>query len=306
MNDKCKITEHKTLCDLVLKFRDDLRTSDFVLLYAYNGTGKTRLSMEFQNKEKKNDKEKRDTLYFNAFTEDLFHWDNDLENDVERVLKINTDSSLFNGFKELELESKIFAHLERYVEFNFKVNYEEWHVSFSKGEKINIKISRGEENIFIWCIFLAICELVVDGNDSYKWVKYVYIDDPVSSLDDNNTISMAVDLSNLLKKKREDIKVVISSHHHLFFNVICNELKKSINRYFLHKNGQDGYTLRKTNETPFFHHVAILGELQQVVSSRNCDLKTHHFNALRSILEKTSIFFGYNDFSQCKIGRAHV
>jgi hypothetical protein len=30
---------------------------------------------------------KSDTLYFNAFTEDLFHWDNDLENDMTRVLQ---------------------------------------------------------------------------------------------------------------------------------------------------------------------------------------------------------------------------
>ncbi len=35
----------------------------------------------------------------------------------------------------------------------------------------NIKVSRGEENIFIWCIFLAICELVIDGNEAYKWLS---------------------------------------------------------------------------------------------------------------------------------------
>ena len=58
----------------------------FVLLYAYNGTGKTRLSMAFKDAGKQGDQ--RDTLYFNAFTEDLFTWDNDLDGDSMRVLKI--------------------------------------------------------------------------------------------------------------------------------------------------------------------------------------------------------------------------
>ena len=40
-------------------------------------------------KEKGKEKGYADTLYFNAFTEDLFYWDNDLEYDTERVLKIN-------------------------------------------------------------------------------------------------------------------------------------------------------------------------------------------------------------------------
>lgn len=37
-----------------------------VLLYAFNGTGKTRLSMDFKTLGKVGDD--RDTLYFNAFT----------------------------------------------------------------------------------------------------------------------------------------------------------------------------------------------------------------------------------------------
>ena len=48
----------------------------------------------------------------------------------------------------------------------------------------DIKVSRGEENIFIWCFFLAIVQLALDEAEAYKWVKYVYIDDPISSLDE--------------------------------------------------------------------------------------------------------------------------
>lgn len=322
---------------LVQRLRDDLKNGpNFVLLYAYNGTGKTRLSMAFKDAGKKkftrplnvNDtvnmpltvtEFERDTLYFNAYTEDLFYWDNDLEGDSERILKINSNSRFFSGFKELALEEKIFAYLERYADFNFKIDYEKWEINFFKempnpnfvpgsrklmqrvesDKSEYIKISRGEENIFIWCIYLAICELTIDGAGAYAWVKYLYIDDPISSLDDNNAIAVASDLAQMLKRGKDRFKAVISSHHGLFFNVMCNELKKSSHKkYFLHRaNTPDSYTLRATDDTPFFHHVAMLSELKQAAETGK--LYTHHFNMLRSILEKTATFFGFNDFSAC-------
>ena len=313
MSEQPKIYSYKDLSQLAVRLRDDLNNADFVLLFAYNGTGKTRISMEFKERGKRGGADKRDTLYFNAFTEDLFYWDNDLENDAERVLKMNANSKFFSGFKELELENRIRPFLHRYTDFDFTINYEKWHVSFSRSERVkeivngethertevinNIKVSRGEENIFIWCVFLAICELAIDGATAYDWVKYFYIDDPISSLDDNNAIAVASDLARLLIKGTGQIKTVISSHHILFFNVMCNELKnKKPPRYFLHKN-TDSYTLRRTDDTPYFHHVAILSELKGVMESGS--IKTFHFNMLRSILEKTSSFFGLNDFGKC-------
>jgi wobble nucleotide-excising tRNase len=151
-------------------------------------------------------------------------------------------------------------------------------------------------------MFLAICELTIDGAQTYEWVKYFYIDDPISSLDDNNAISVASDLAQLIQRKNNQekrIKTVISSHHGLFFNVLCNELKKTPHKtYFLHSNdGSETYTLRATTDTPFFHHVAMLAELQ--AASESGKLYTHHFNILRSILEKTATFFGFKDFSVC-------
>jgi hypothetical protein len=68
--------------------------------------------------------------------------------------------------------------------------------------------------------------------------------------------------------------------------------------YFYHRQkDSEKYTLQTTNDTPFFHHVAMLRELQQAVDSGN--LYTHHFNMLRSILEKTATFFGFDNFSAC-------
>ena len=302
MSEKPKIIHCRNIRKLVERLRDDLNSQEFVLLYAYNGTGKTRLSMEFKEAGKRKRGIARDTLYFNAYTEDLFHWDNDLENNAERVLQINSNSKFFDGFKELALENKIFSYLERYAKFDFKIDYENWTITFSNGTNSHIKVSRGEENIFIWCMFLAICELTIDGAQAYEWVKYFYIDDPISSLDDNNAISVASDLAQLIQRKNNQekrIKTVISSHHGLFFNVMCNELKKTSHKtYFLHSSdGSETYTLRATTDTPFFHHVAMLAELQAV--SESGKLYTHHFNILRSILEKTATFFGFKDFSVC-------
>ncbi|ELY3855160.1 AAA family ATPase [Proteus terrae] len=319
MTNKPKIKNFKNLRSVVTRIRDDLRHRDnggvdFVLLYAYNGTGKTRLSMEFKETGKRKRGLDRDTLYFNAFTEDLFHWDNDLENDANRVLQINSDSKFFEGFKELELEDRVFGYLKRYSNFEFKIDYDNWQISFSKlvnnprfhpeseqPETIvqdNIKISRGEENIFIWCVFLSICELVIDGEEAYSWVKYFYIDDPVSSLDDNNAIAIGSDLAKLLRRSIGKVKTVISSHHSLFFNVMCNELKKQPNKsYFIYSRNGDGYRLQSTTDTPFFHHVAMLSELKK--SADTGKLYAIHFNVLRGVLEKTSAFFGFKDFSGC-------
>jgi hypothetical protein len=130
------------------------------LLFAYNSTGKTRLSMAFKDVGKNGDG--RDTLYFNAFTEDLFSWNNDLENDRERILHLNKDSVFFEGLQDLEMDNKIRPLLQRYADFNFLINYEKRTVIFIREVIIDgtaqnveyIKISRGEENIFIWCFFL--------------------------------------------------------------------------------------------------------------------------------------------------------
>ena len=306
-----------SLRNLVTRLRDDLNNAQLVLLYAYNRTGKTRLSMEFKNVGKRQNNGIADTLYFNAFTEDLFIWENDLDGDSVRHLQLNRNSRFFNALAELALDETIAGYLNRYADFDFDIDYTAWKVSFRKDEEENIKISRGEQNIFIWCLFMAICERMLDGHISYQSNKYIYIDDPISSLDDNNAISVACDLAKLLRRaaSRSDsdgapapIKVIFSSHHALFFNVMCNEIGRRVDgepriihkRYFLHRPNSDGvYTLRATEDTPFFHHVATLAELQRAADLRTGKLYTFHFNALRSIMEKTASFFGHTGIAFC-------
>ncbi len=295
---------------LAQHLRDELENKKFILLYAYNGVGKTRLSTAFKNLGKDaEDVDKRDTLYFNAFTEDLFTWDNDLEGDSERSLQLNADSQFFKGLKELEMDTRIRPLLNRYADFDFRIDTEDWKVSFSRtittgeGEDATsetgdgIKVSRGEENIFIWCFFLAIVQLALDGAEAYDWVKYIYIDDPISSLDEQNAIAVATHLARMLKREDSTLKTVISTHHTLFFNVLFHELKHA-NKYFLCRaRAAGGYVLRNTGDTPFFHHVAALAELY--TAERSGKLYTHHFNMLRAIMEKTASFHGHANFSDC-------
>jgi hypothetical protein len=358
MSSKPKIRRRPTVKRMATDLRDEFKSGgqDFVLLFAYNGTGKTRLSTAFKNAEKTRSKDGKqlegDTLYFNAFTEDLFSWDNDLEYDLEPRLLVNSNSRLISGFSDLNLGESIEEYFRKYCSAKFEITrysaeevakmadpdspshslYRRFglelearpkHVRFKAGTGDDwIKISRGEERIFIWSVFLAILKQVLGNEGSYHWVKYLYIDDPVSSLDDNNTIAVACDLAELLRRAKRHtklvkesiggpvsverevnapIKAVVSTHHALFFNVLVNELKKdTCQTYFLDRpRGGTGYTLRKTGDTPFLNHIALLSELRNAADPRSGKLYTYHFNMLRGILEKTAVFFGKHDFSEC-------
>lgn len=322
---------------LATELRQVLEDKKTVLLYAYNGTGKTRLSMAFKEDGKKKvtrpfnvmdsvdqpltiTEYERDTLYFNAFTEDLFTWNNDLEGDSERRLLLNTQSRFFSGLFDLEMDTRIGALLSRYASFDFRIQEptpgqgdNKWTVRFSRTVTVpvtdgegtttqevdNIKVSRGEENIFIWCFFLAVVELAMDQEiETYRWVKHIYIDDPISSLDEHNAIAVANHLGQLLKREDNKLKTVISTHHTLFFNVLCNELGNA-RKYFVNRNSTgNGFLLREEKgDTPFFHHVAALAELYQAAQENK--LFTHHFNMLHTILEKTASFHGHKNFSVC-------
>src|SRR5690606_272824 len=190
------------------------------------------LSSDFSSIGKQLEGKARDTLYFNAFTEDLFWWNNDLAGDSERYLNMNTQSRFFDDLEGSSIDDRIRPLLREYFDFNFRINIAESKVVFSKeivedGESItldHIKISRGEERIFIWCFFLAIAQIAIDQQEPYDWVDYLYIDDPISSLDDVNAIAVAHHLGRILKAESNKVKTVISTHHSLFFNVLCNEL----------------------------------------------------------------------------------
>ncbi len=305
----------KNLSDGALILRQLLESKHYILLYAHNGTGKTRLSSEFKNLGKVGGK--RDTLYFNAFTEDLFTWDNDLEGDTDRSLRINKTSRFFDGLEDLEMDTQIKDFLDPYCDFDFRIL--EDRVVFSRkptaptGREAsdaffdNIKISRGEEQLFKWCFFLAILRATLDRDEddeeaTYGWVKYVYIDDPVSSLDEHNAIALANRLAGMLREGEGKVKAVISTHHALFFNVLSNEFgrrNKHLQQLILSQNRKTHrYSLKhEDKDTPYFQHVSLMEELHQAVQTGQ--LYSYHFNVLRTIMEKTASFHGHEHFSVC-------
>lgn len=313
-------TSFFSLTSLAERLREELLEKKPILLYAYNGTGKTRLSTAFKDLGKSYDIDGdvvgRDTLYFNAFTEDLFSWDNDLENDRHRVLELNDDSRFFEGLRELEMETKVGKFLERYTDLSFYINFDRriidretgaqgtlrpavmfFREREENGDPKPIKVSRGEENIFIWCFFLAIVQLVLDRETAYNWVRYIYIDDPISSLDEGNAVMVAHHLAQLLKDPPGQLRVVVSSHHVLFFNVLCNEMKKP-RKYLLTRDRKGhGYTLQNTDSTPFLYHLSSLVELNEAETTG--EVFTHHFNMLRRVMEQTASFLGYEKWEEC-------
>ena len=89
----------KTLTDIAQTLIDAKKKVQ--LIYAFNGVGKTRLSREFkelvapkiEGEEAAAEEEMLiKVLYYNAFTEDLFYWDNDLDEDKNRKLIIHPNN----------------------------------------------------------------------------------------------------------------------------------------------------------------------------------------------------------------------
>ncbi|UNY97745.1 AAA family ATPase [Zhouia spongiae] len=293
------------------------------LIYAFNGTGKTRLSRKFKEliapKNSEEDTGEQEAsgikiMYYNAFTEDLFYWDNDLPNDRERKLLVHS-----NGFTDLALgflkdesqDGNIISNFQHYttskITPSFNDDFSEITFAYQGGgdnSEQNIKISKGEESNFIWCVFYSLIEHIVQllkenederSSDKFNDLEYIFIDDPVSSLDDNHLIELAVDLATLIKNAKEtNLKFIVSTHNPLFYNVLFNELNRVGNtrRYRFQKLNDGTYLLEDSKDSPFSYHVFLLDELKNVVSTRN--LYKYHFNLLRNVLEKTSTYLGYN------------
>lgn len=304
------------------------------LVFAYNGTGKTRLSYDFAHFGRREDSIQH-TLYYNAYTEDLFTWDNDLENNTEHHLLINQNSSLIQGLAGYNFADKLRKYLQVFTDIDFDFHYGEDapdlpdFVVFSKNVKSrvrlngewqeiddvveNIKISRGEERLFVWCFFRCILDQVIGGNDAYKDIEYIYIDDPMSSLDDNNVIAFAEQLYSVIRQQLKQevdaqragkenfrrIKFVVSSHHALFFHTMLHGLigDRKLGRYYLSRNKQNGRLVLKMmdDNTPFYYNVAMMSEIKHAIESDK--LYTFHFTVLRSVMEKIKEFFGHRDFA---------
>jgi hypothetical protein len=370
----------QTLTDIAQQLKD--ANKKVQLIYAFNGAGKTRLSREFKEliapqidtEEGGADDEpelaRNKFLYYSAFTEDLFYWDNDLEAGAELKLKIqpNTFTNwLIELLKDLGEDGNIITNFQRYANDKITPNFNEAYKCKSKdhngelveitvpafsevtfqvaakpsaltnsasvdsedgeakveGKYERIKISKGEESNFVWSVFYTLLEQVVstldetdDTNrltDKFNSLEYVFIDDPVSSLDDSHLIELAVDLATLIKNSAyiegNGLRFIITTHSPLFYNVLHNELNNDLKnpvqdgtpvwlykrnqseKYRLDKKADGTYEIASSNDHPFSYHLFLLSELHKAIKAGQ--VKKYHFNFLRNILEKTSTFLGH-------------
>ncbi len=318
------------------------------LIYAFNGVGKTRLSREFKDlieSEESGQEEQENTgvkvLYYNAFTEDLFYWDNN----GEPKIKIHPNNFTDWIIRERGQDQNIIGNFQRYTDdkltpyfigkgiqtekngkrFN-KITYPEVAFSFDRGTERsgNVKISKGEESSFIWSIFYTLLEEIVEIlNDSlevrddnfFDDLEYVFIDDPVSSLDDNHLIELAVDVARLVKSSPANLRFVITTHNPLFYNVLSNEFNnklykdpeskkpeliyrpKDASMYRLDKKSNGEFVLNELDKnTPFSYHLFLLSELKEAIISDQ--INKFHFSFIRNILEKTATFLGYTSWTK--------
>lgn len=321
------------------------------LIYAFNGTGKTRLSRALKElvNPKSEDEEAepslRKVLYYSAFTEDLFYWDNDLLDDSEPKLKIQPNDFTDWVLRVQGQEVNITRNFQRYTSDKLTPSFnEEYRSTDLNGNEIlikalsevtfsletggdsatgDLKISKGEESNFIWSVFYAILYEVVavfaeknpiEGeNEQFNELQYVFIDDPVSSLDDPHLIELAVDLARLIKTCESNLKFVITTHNPLFYNVLHNEFNNSLKvqrgdelvtlykpreckRYRLEKHDDGLFSLDdQPDDHPFSYHLLLLSKLKEAIDKGQ--VEKYHFNFLRNILEKTATFLGYRKWS---------
>ena len=331
---------------------------DIFLIYAFNGTGKTQLSVAYKDICK--DGDEHTGVYYNAYSEDLFQWDNDEEND-NKDIKLNVVPSTINEYhtyllqtiKDGETEEDIYPIQEKLQIYNpkytFKINRyyideKEEIIDEEKGIKsfsfysledekqiYPIKISRGEERIFVWCFFLTLFDKIAADK------QYIFIDDPVSSLDDYNIFVSAQAIFMLMKQCREDNKkLIISTHHMGLFSILQDWVRKAENKkYFspaktvekqidvIKEELDEGIVIKEIyrketieenkcavkfleikdekpvlvgkNSGHYQYHLLILKELKTAIDTG--EVNTYHMVLLRQVLECISSFWGAGHFS---------
>lgn len=284
------------------------------LIYAFNATGKTRLSVAFKNATKNADGS-HTGVYYNAYSEDLFVWDNDSENG-ETAVQLDIRKSSLNRFHSSLSEDDIRNKLDRFSpDFRFDFiphdNPEDGirsvlffdEVADPKDpnniSKVPRKISRGEERIFVWCFFLALFE--VEGWAD-KQSSHFFIDDPVSSLDDHNIFITASTLFDLIEEHYKERKFIITTHHIGFFSVLSDWLTKGEKAAKFRDNAKictlslkhGGLSIENCRKDVFLYHLRLLQVLEQAHAAG--EVKSYHFALLRQVLENVASFLGVGQF----------
>ena len=132
-------TPPMTLQEISNKIARESKSSKSILIYGFNGVGKTRLSRSYKETFSNSSEKEGSILYYNAFTEDLFYWDNDLTNNSKRVLKIHPNNFTNWILNEEGLEDRVIELFQSYTSQRltpkFYNNYSEVSFSIATGDK---------------------------------------------------------------------------------------------------------------------------------------------------------------------------
>lgn len=283
-----------------------------ILIYAFNGTGKTRLTNLFYNMNLQDGESSLVCLIYSALFEDAFQWDN-IVNELHFMVQ---DEWLRRLFEDEDLESRIkeiygryhFSHFEPFFDVENQLVYFQMATGDDESND-HIKISRAEESLFIWSVYHAVLDLMVDilsdktenrTTDMFNNVKYIVIDDPVSSIDDTRIVSLAIDLVDTVNKLKElGLKVIILTHHALFFNVVKNIMGDKATSWSL-SSSYEGICRKDIKDSPFAYHLFAMTLIKQAIE--NNTIERYHFNLFRAILEKTANFLGYKHYKSLLTG----
>jgi energy-coupling factor transporter ATP-binding protein EcfA2 len=292
---------HKEIAEEIYDLNENI-----ILVYAFNGTGKTRLSVAYKDISKEKNDDNHSGVYYNAFSEDLFVWDNDEEHDNANIkLDINySHLNTFHSFLDVpNIEEKLALYKPKY---KFKFNYEDLEkgfesVTFFVDEEAEnpIKISRGEERIFVWCFFLALFE--VDGFADVQDAHF-FIDDPVSSLDEHNIYITSESIFNLVEDNYLNKNIIITTHHIGLFSILADRLTrgeksgkfKKLTKTIILKTTDDKLELKSVRNDVFLFHLHLMQLIDEAINS---ELYSYHFVLLRQLLENISSFLGQGKVS---------
>jgi len=274
---------------------------NIILIYAFNSVGKTRLSVAYKDYTK-SENGNHAGVYYNAFSEDLFFWDNDEDNDNANItLKINYSSlSQFHSFFDVkDVEEKLAIYNPKYkFDFNLddnpEIGIESITFFMDEDDKTPIKISRGEERIFVWCFFLALFDVETwTGTQD----AHFFIDDPVSSLDEHNIFITAESIYALVEKHYLKKRIIITTHHIGLFSILFDKLKKGeksgrynkLTKPFILGTHDGNIELNNLKNDVILFHLHLIQTLDTAVKT---ELYAYHFVLLRQLIENISSFLG--------------
>jgi hypothetical protein len=297
------------------KFKKHKDKKTVLNIFAFNSTGKTRITKILEESLQTDEEDQTiQILSYNAYFEDIFTWDNE-----EFVINFDPSNFIVRYIIDQGLENQITELYQRLTLSKIIPDYDLANGSiafnYSPGDDRSIeqvKISRGEESVFVWSVFLVVVESVIEilnikqvdnrDTDTFNNLEYIIIDDPVSSIDDTKVISIAFELARVINNCTTDLNFLITTHHALFYNVIHNKntFEDCHKTNYLLSKTKEGYQLKKGKigeDSPFAYHIEIIKIIKEAIDQN--DLQRYHFNLFRVLLEKTANFLGYEVWNDC-------